>query len=565
MFTFRNKNISFQFSNGDLRHIILNGTIIIQRVYFAVRDEVWLNIEPLFQNFSSSVVGCTTIYSFDLLFQKNSVNLTVHLIIRINTDDRKFQIDARGIALSDFKKNRIGLCLHLPSSLKGSPCDILHSDGSTSSTKLPILISPHQPIQNIGQMELKTDHLTAKFVFEGDLFEMEDQRNWTDASYKIYSTPLEFPFPVEVKKGDLFHQKISVTISPVAQIVKYPQLGDLSYKRVINSLPLFGTIIPDNFPLEYFNYIFNSGRFPFSYLRIDFHLYRNYWEEKIRKHIAFAKEKNIPIYAILYFSEHYENEMKDFLSFYNKLDLHDCLRYVVLLSSIDFVLPDSILGELIPRLRTNFSGIRIGTGTDANFAQLNRDRPSTKEFDFLCYAIHPQEHASDMLSIIENIKGQSDTVVTAQSFANSKPIHISSLSLFRRFNANVEKIKSDNRIDNYPFAVSNFETGWFIGALNELIRVGIEAITAIFYPLDNSSLFILFQKIANHPPEYFITDSLKTPMKYSMLSWQSKGKIYSVIANLTDDSLSLRHEKLSLKLAPHEIQYIENEIEYQGE
>ena len=26
--------------------------------------------------------------------------------------------------------------------------------------------------------------------FEGDLFEMEDQRNWTDASYKTYSTPL---------------------------------------------------------------------------------------------------------------------------------------------------------------------------------------------------------------------------------------------------------------------------------------------------------------------------------------------------------------------------------------
>lgn len=29
--------------------------------------------------------------------------------------------------------------------------------------------------------------------FEGDVFEMEDQRNWTDASYKTYCTPWGCP------------------------------------------------------------------------------------------------------------------------------------------------------------------------------------------------------------------------------------------------------------------------------------------------------------------------------------------------------------------------------------
>ena len=37
--------------------------------------------------------------------------------------------------------------------------------------------------------------------FEGDLWEMEDQRNWTDASYKTYSTPLRLPYPVEIQRG----------------------------------------------------------------------------------------------------------------------------------------------------------------------------------------------------------------------------------------------------------------------------------------------------------------------------------------------------------------------------
>ena len=43
--------------------------------------------------------------------------------------------------------------------------------------------------------------LMAEVRFEGETFEMEDQRNWTDASYKTYCTPLSLPYPVEVKEG----------------------------------------------------------------------------------------------------------------------------------------------------------------------------------------------------------------------------------------------------------------------------------------------------------------------------------------------------------------------------
>ena len=35
---------------------------------------------------------------------------------------------------------------------------------------------------------------------------MEDQRNWTDASFKTYSTPLSEPIPVTVKAGTRISQ-----------------------------------------------------------------------------------------------------------------------------------------------------------------------------------------------------------------------------------------------------------------------------------------------------------------------------------------------------------------------
>ena len=46
--------------------------------------------------------------------------------------------------------------------------------------------------------------------FEGDLFEMEDQRNWTDASYKTYSTPLRLPYPAPISEGDRVWQRVTI-------------------------------------------------------------------------------------------------------------------------------------------------------------------------------------------------------------------------------------------------------------------------------------------------------------------------------------------------------------------
>ena len=39
---------------------------------------------------------------------------------------------------------------------------------------------------------------------------MEDQRNWTDASYKTYSTPLRLPYPVEIHEGDRVWQRVTI-------------------------------------------------------------------------------------------------------------------------------------------------------------------------------------------------------------------------------------------------------------------------------------------------------------------------------------------------------------------
>ena len=49
-----------------------------------------------------------------------------------------------------------------------------------------------------------------RFRFSGDLFELEDQRNWTDASYKIYGPQLALGFPLHATDGQRFEQVIEI-------------------------------------------------------------------------------------------------------------------------------------------------------------------------------------------------------------------------------------------------------------------------------------------------------------------------------------------------------------------
>ncbi len=549
---------SFLFSDGDLRKINMMGKEIIQRIYFAVRDDEWLNIEHVVKDFESEFSDSTTTYSYNLIFKNDKVDFTTKLAIKI--EENKIVIEAIGKASSDFMKNRIGLCIHLPSSLKGTTCNVSHTDCTSSSAVLPPLVSPYQPIKNISQIELQFDRFSTEIDFEGDIFEMEDQRNWTDASYKIYSTPLDLPFPVKVKRGDIFHQKISVIFLPDIHFEDYSNNENQSTEQQMLPSSLLGTMIPDNLPGDIMNHFIESGSFPFPFLRVDFRLYDNCWEEKIRSSILFAQKMNIPIYAILYFSKEYNSEMEAFKLFCKHNSLSQLIQFTALLSLEEFVLADNDLQYLVPTLRTFFPDTRIGAGTDANFAQLNRNFPSFQELDFVCYSIQPQEHASDKLSITENIMGQYDTVKTAQTLGSGKPVHITSLSLFRRFNANVEKITPDNQVPDYTYAGSHFETAWFVGALHELIVAGTEMITSIFYPVVNSPLLTLFENLANHQPESFYSDCSSLPEKYVLLSWKSRGKKYSVIANLTKESITVLHNSLETKLYPYEIQYTEREI-----
>ena len=75
---------------------------------------------------------------------------------------------------------------------------------------MPDLISPAQPIKDIAGLAFEIEGVKLDIAFFGEVFEMEDQRNWSDASFKTYCRPLVEPFAYMIPAGSTVRQEIRI-------------------------------------------------------------------------------------------------------------------------------------------------------------------------------------------------------------------------------------------------------------------------------------------------------------------------------------------------------------------
>jgi len=121
---------------------------------------------------------------------------------------------AKGRAVTDFVTNRTGfVLLHPLEGVAGRPARVEHVDGRTVDASFPELIDPVQPMMDLRAITHEAGPgLQVTCRMEGDTYEMEDQRNWTDASYKTYVRPLALPWPYTLAAGTELEQSVTVTV-----------------------------------------------------------------------------------------------------------------------------------------------------------------------------------------------------------------------------------------------------------------------------------------------------------------------------------------------------------------
>ncbi|TIN35735.1 MAG: hypothetical protein E5Y32_28910 [Mesorhizobium sp.] len=207
--------LSADFVNGNLRTIRHGGIEVLRAIAYIVRDRDWGTYEPALTDLVIDQGADTFSVSYSASCAgPDGSRLDFRATIK-GSADGQLVFDVSALPENAFETNRCGFCiLHPIAGLAGSPVTVEHTDGSVVATKLPELIDPWQPFKDLRAITHEVrPGVTAECRMEGDAFEMEDQRNWSDASYKTYVRPLALPWPYMLPAGRTVRQTVSVRVT----------------------------------------------------------------------------------------------------------------------------------------------------------------------------------------------------------------------------------------------------------------------------------------------------------------------------------------------------------------
>lgn len=123
------------------------------------------------------------------------------------------RIDARATARGSLPTNRTGLVLLHADALAGEPVTVVHTDGRTSASRFPIHVAPWPPFTLVRAIRHCLPHGgQVSASLGGADFELEDQRNNADASFKTYSRSNLMPRPYLLQAGQVVHQWVDLRI-----------------------------------------------------------------------------------------------------------------------------------------------------------------------------------------------------------------------------------------------------------------------------------------------------------------------------------------------------------------
>jgi hypothetical protein len=330
---------------------------------------------------------------------------------------------------------------------------------------------------------VELDGVTVRTAFEGSLFSSEDQRNWTDASFKTACVAgPHYPYPA--RPGQTFAQRVTLvaTGQPPARSSRVARVEHLEFGDAIGSKwPAIGLGMPadpdrDLAPRE----ASRLASLRLDHLRVDLRLASPDWAATLARGVRSARTVGARLEIGLFLDDAGIGRLAQLAAALVALPIARVLVLPVWTPSTRVTGPG-----LIDVVRAALGSVRgrvdlIG-GTDGDFAELNRDRPSVTEWDGVSYSINPQVHAFDNGSLVETLATQATTVQTARSFAGSTPVIVSPVTLRQRFNPSAigEATVGDEDLPASvdPRQMSLFGAGWTLGSIASLAGAGVDSLT----------------------------------------------------------------------------------------
>jgi hypothetical protein len=558
------------FDRGGLRWIRLGEREILRGIYVAVREPGWATVPAELEDLEIEAGPESFCIRFVARHRRRPVGFDWRGRIEGAADGRiTFAMD--GAATATFLRNRIGLCvLHPVESCAGRPCIVETVDGDRASGTFPALVAPQPAFRYVRAiLHEVAPGVEVEVRMEGETFETEDQRNWSDASFKTYGTPLHLPYPVEVKEGTRIQQAVSVllfglTAEPVREAAAtvpgaLPKRRNSAEPVIVRvepgrglSLPAIGLGGADLVALGERD----AGRLRplrLHHLRADLHLDAPGWQLALERAAANARLLGAPLELALFLPDDPRAALRELAGRASRLGP----RVVswLLFRASDRTTADGFAALGRAALAGGFPQALLGGGTDTHFVELNRRRPSADGLDLLVFALTPQAHAFDDATLVENLASLRWTAETVRGFAGGTRLGITPVTLRPRVDPSPTGggEPGERPFTDDPRQATAFAAAWTLGFLAAAAEAGFASLT--FFELrgprgvmDAGAAFPVLHALADvaaRPGAVVLPARPRRPERVQALALRSNGSVRLFLGNVTPEGHPVRVEGLS--------------------
>ncbi len=324
---------------------------------------------------------------------------------------------------AEFTTNRTGLVVLHPPAVAGESLRVTHSDGSTAGTHFPRALSPHQPVFDIAALSWRLSGLDVAVAFEGDVFEMEDQRNWSDASYKTYSRPLSLPFPYPIAADERVRQSVWIGVQEAAPAVEPsdPDLVRLEVGGPVPEIVLGAATGRDPAP--------DTTGARTSAVLVELDLRTPNWQAALNRAARAGSPLDVRVIAP---ADAAFDELAGALA---GLDAVPAIARIGVFEADLHVTNAAVLTGLRAALDRADLRVPVIGGSRAHFTELNREWSIIPhDLDGVAFSTTPLFHSLGTEQLVESVAIQRIIAMQAVGLAASRPVHIGPVTLRPRYN-----------------------------------------------------------------------------------------------------------------------------------
>ena len=481
-------SLVFEPESALVRYVRAGDSEVLRGIYAAVRDRNWGTIRPQVGDLLIEQESGRFRLSFTVTCKASPVDFVWKGSLT-GEKDGTLQFDFDGSARSPFMRNRIGFCVLHAADIAGKRVTVEKVNGEIAPGQFPADIAPNQPFFDIRALtHAVAPSVEAEVRMTGDTFEMEDQRNWTDASFKTYCTPLGLPFPAEVKAGDRIRQSVAVRLKGTLPKERQSHSGgprqvelsiDPGASRPLPSIGLGVSSVSDALASKEAALL---KRIAPAHLRVDVRLADAGFGRRLQAASEQARALGTSLEVALHLDQNPEAELRGLADALAKTKVP--VRHYLVFHRQESSTRANWLELARKHLNAHAPGAKLAAGTDAYFTELNRGRPPIAAADSVTYSVNPQVHAFDNLSLVETLEMQAASLFSARKFCGSLPIFVSPVTLKPRFNPNATEALSapagpprELPADVDPRQPSLFAAAWTVGSLKYLAEGGAASVT----------------------------------------------------------------------------------------